>query len=171
MIARGRVSGRVLFRRESGLLDVAHDFRSRKVLLLLTAIVVLGGGLAIALSQVIGALPTRGDGLRPYLEFLVLGLAAGFFLLAAALAIEDRGFTVITDAGILYGGIFRRWAEVRCCAMRKTRRGLIVWTLWSRPRRRLRMYFRGRDTENIERLFLDLCGADAFVPDCGRSLH
>jgi len=95
-------------------------------------------------------------------------MAASFFLVAAVAVIEERPETVITDTGILYAGIFQRWAEIRCCVMRKTRRGLIVWT---RSRRRLRMYFRGQDAETIEQLFHNFCSADAFVTDCLRRSH
>lgn len=163
-VREGRVLGKVLFRRESGLLEgLGKDFRSAKVLLLLTTIVVMGGALTVSLSQVARILPVPDESLRLYFYLLIIVLAAAFFLMAAAMAVEDRGATVITDRGILYGGIFQRWAEIRCCVMRKTRRGLIVWT---RSRRRLRMYFRGKDTDHIEKLFLDFCSTDAFSPDC-----
>jgi hypothetical protein len=75
----------------------------------------------------------------------------------------ERGSTVITDAGILYGGMFQRWPEIRYCAMRKTRRGLIVWV---RTKRRIRMYFKGTDSETVEKLFRSFCRKDAFDYEC-----
>jgi hypothetical protein len=152
-----RVAGRVLLKRECGLLrGLGRDFRSSRVLLLLTMMVVMGGGIIVVVSQLARVLPLEDAHLRLYFELLIVGLAAAFFLI------------VITDTGILYGGIFQRWAEIRCCVMRKTRRGLIVWT---RSRRRLRMYFPGQDAETVEQLFHNFCSADAFVTDCLRRLH
>ncbi|MGA9140969.1 MAG: hypothetical protein WBZ29_12140 [Methanocella sp.] len=158
----GRIAGRVLLKRENGLLEgLGRDFRSSRVLMLLSMIVVMGGGIIVIVSRLASALPLEDARVRLYFELLIVGLAAAFFIIAAVLAIEDRPETVITDTGILYGGIFQRWAEIKCCVMRKTRRGLIVRT---RSRRALRMYFRGQDAEKIEQLFYNFCSADAFVP-------
>lgn len=165
----GRIAGRVLLKRESGLLEgLGRDFRSSRVLMLLSTIVILGGGIVVVISQFAAALPLEAGHMRLGFELLIVGLAAIFFLIAAAVAIDDRPQTVITDTGILYAGIFQRWAEIRCCVMRKTRHGLIVWT---RSRRRLRMYFPGRDADTIEQLFRDFCSADAFVTDCLHRSH
>lgn len=163
------MAGRVLLKRESGLLEsLGRDFRSSRVLLFLSMIVVMGGGIVVVVSQLASVLPLEVTHVRLYFELLIIGMAASFFLVAAVAVIEERPETVITDKGILYAGIFQRWAEIRCCVMRKTRRGLIVWT---RSRRRLRMYFRGQDAETIEQLFHNFCSADAFVTDCLRRSH
>ncbi|OPY25789.1 MAG: hypothetical protein A4E28_02927 [Methanocella sp. PtaU1.Bin125] len=165
----GRVAGRVLLKRECGLIEgLGRDFRSSRVLLFLSMIVIMGGGIVVVVSQLASVLPLEDVSVRMYFELLILGMAATFFLVAAIVVIEDRHETVITDTGILYAGIFQRWAEIRCCVMRKTRSGLIVWT---RSRRRLRMYFRGQDAETIEQLFHNFCSAEAFVTDCLRRSH
>jgi uncharacterized membrane protein YobD (UPF0266 family) len=165
----GRIAGRVLLKRESGLLEgLGRDFRSSRVLMLLSMMLVMGGGIVVVVSQLARVLPLEDTHVRLYFQLLIVCLSAAFFLIAAVVAIKDRPETVITDTGILYGGIFQRWAEIRCCVMRKTRRGLIVWT---RSRRRLRMYFRAQDAETIEQLFYRFCSADAFVTDCVHRYH
>ena len=155
--------GKVLFRRESLMLDVLHRYRSSRMLLFMAAIIVAGCALVIALSQITFLLP--GYLQESYLYLLLVAGLAGIFLVSAlAVTLGERGTTVITDAGILYGGMFQRWPEIRCCEMRKTRRGLIVWV---RTRRRIRMYFRGRDSEIVEKLFRAFCRKDAFEYECG----
>ncbi len=157
-----RIAGRVLLKRENGMLEgLGRDFRSSRVLMLLSMIMVMGGGIVVVASQLASVLPLEDARARLYFEVLIIGLSAAFFVIAAVAAIEVRSKTVITDTGILYGGIFQRWAEIKCCVMRKTRRGLVVWT---RSRRAVRMYFRGQDTETIEQLFYNFCSADAFMP-------
>jgi hypothetical protein len=161
---RRPVAGKVLFRRENRLMaSLGRDSRSRKVLLLLTAIVVLGGVLTVAIMPLLEFMPAQEGQARLIFEVIIAVLAVSLFFLAARLSFEDRGDTVITDRGILYGGIFRRWADIRCCVMRKTRRGLVVWV---RAKGRIRLYFGGDDTDRVERLFRDFCSADAFSPDC-----
>ena len=160
-----RVAGRILLKRDYSFFEgLGHDFRTSRVLLLLSTVVVMGGGITAIISDLSSALPLRDGRVRLGLELLIIGLAAAFFLTVTALVVEDRSSTVITDTGILYAGVFQRWAEIRCCVMRKTRRGLVVWT---RSRRSLRMFFHGRDAEAVEALFHDFCSVEAFVPgDC-----
>lgn len=157
-----RIAGRILLKRDYGFFEgLGRDFRTSRVMLLLTTVVVMGGGITAIISDLSGALPLQDGQIRQGLELLIIGLAAIFFLTVTVLIVEDRPSTVITDTGILYAGVFQRWAEIRCCVMRKTRRGLVIWT---RSRRNLRMYFRSRDAETIEALFHDFCSAEAFVP-------
>lgn len=154
--------GKVLFRRESLVLEVLHRYRSSRMLLFMAAIIVAGCALAISLSQIAILLPDHLQQAGVYL-LLVAGLAGLFMVSALVVTMGERGITVITDAGILYGGMFQRWPEIRCCEMRKTRRGLIVWV---RTRRRIRMYFKGRDSEIVEKLFKSFCRKDAFDYEC-----
>jgi hypothetical protein len=164
-----RAAGRILLKRETGLLEgLGRDFRTSRVLLLFASVVAMGGGTTAILSDLSDTLPLRDTNVRLYVQLLIIGLAAAFFVAAAVMVIEDRQPTVITDTGILYAGIFQRWGEIRCCVMRKTGRGLVVWT---RSRRRLRMYFPGRDAETIEALFRSFCSAEAFVPDNCKGSH
>jgi hypothetical protein len=157
-----RIAGRILLKRDYGFFEgLGRDFRTSRVMLLLSTVVVMGGGITAIISDVSGALPLQDARVRLGLELLILGLAGAFFLTVTVLIVEDRPSTVITDTGILYAGVFQRWTEIRCCVMRKTRRGLVIWT---RSRRNLRMYFHSRDSEAIEALFHDFCSAEAFVP-------
>ncbi|CAJ36206.1 hypothetical protein RCIX842 [Methanocella arvoryzae MRE50] len=154
--------GKVLFRRESLVLDVLHRYRSSRMLLFMAAIIIAGCVLVIAFSQIALLLP--GDMQQSGFYMLVVSGLAGLFIISALVAIlGERRTTVITDAGILYGDMFQRWPEIRCCEMRKTRRGLIVWI---RTRKRIRMYFRGRDSEIVEKLFRSFCRKDAFDYEC-----
>lgn len=154
--------GKVLFRRDSLVLEVLHRYRSSRMLLFMATIIVAGCALAIILSQIAILLPDYLQQAGVYL-LLVAGLAGLFVVSALAVTMGERGTTVITDAGILYGGMFQRWAEIRCCEMRKTKRGLIVWV---RTRRRIRMYFKGRDSEIVEKLFRSFCKKDALEYEC-----
>jgi uncharacterized membrane protein YobD (UPF0266 family) len=157
-----RIAGRILLKRDYGFFEgLGRDFRTSRVLLLLAMVAVMGGGITAIISDLSCALPLQDGRFRLGVELLIIGLATAFFVTVTILVVEDRPSTVITDTGILYAGVFQRWAEIRCCVMRKTRRGLVVCT---RSRRSLRMYFRSRDAEAIEALFYNFCSAEAFVP-------
>ena len=154
--------GKVLFRRESLVLDVLNRYRSSRMLLFMAAIIIAGCALAITLSQIAILLPNAHQQATLY-PWIVIGLTGLFIIFALVVTMGERRTTVITDSGILYGGMFQRWAEIRCCAMRKTRRGLIVWV---RTKRRIRMYFRGRDSEIVEKLIRGFCSEEVLSPDC-----
>lgn len=154
--------GRVLFRREGLLVEVLNRYRSWRVLIFMMALLTAGCVVAIALSRIAVLLPGTLEQASVYLT-LVGGLAILFLVFAFVVMIGERGTTVITDRGILYGGMFQRWAEIRCCAMRKTRRGLVVWI---QTRRRLRLYFRERDSEVVEKLIRYFCSEEVLSPDC-----
>jgi hypothetical protein len=157
-----RIAGRILLKRDYGFFEgLGRDFRTSRVVLLLATVAVMGGGTTAIISDLSDTLPMEDGRVRFALELLIIGLATAFFMTMAILVVEDPPAMVITDTGILYAGVFQRWAEIRCCVMRKTRRGLIVWT---RSRRSLRMFFRSRDAEAIEAFFHNFCSAEAFVP-------
>jgi hypothetical protein len=157
-----RIAGRILLKRDYGFFEgLGRDFRTSRVLLLLATVAVMGGGVTAIISDLSCALPLQDGRVRLGIELLIIGLATAFFLTVTVLIVEDRPSAIITDTGILYAGVFQRWAEIRCCAMRKTQRGLVVWT---RSRRSLRMYFHSRDAETIEAIFHNFCNAEAFVP-------
>jgi hypothetical protein len=157
-----RIAGRILLKRDYGFFEgLGRDFRTSRVLLLLATVIVMGGGVTAIISDLSSALPLQDGRVRMGIELLIMGLAAAFFVTMTILIVEERPSAVITDTGILYAGVFQRWAEIHCCVMRKTRRGLVVWT---RSRRSLRMYFHSRDAETIEAIFYNFCNAEAFVP-------
>jgi uncharacterized membrane protein YobD (UPF0266 family) len=157
-----RIAGRILLKRDYGFFEgLGRDFRTSRMMLLLATAAVMGAGMAAVISDLSAVLPLEDASVRTGIELLIIGMASAFFLIVSVLVIEERPATVITDTGVLYAGVFQRWAEIRCCVMRKTRRGLVVWT---RSRRNLRMYFRSRDAETIEALFHNFCSAEAFVP-------
>jgi uncharacterized membrane protein YobD (UPF0266 family) len=156
------ISGRILLKRDYGFFEgLGRDFRTSSIMMLLAAVVVMGGGITAIISDLSVALPLQDERVRLGIELLIIGLAAAFFMIVTVVVVEVRPSMVITDTGILYAGVFQRWAEIRCCVMSKTRRGLVVWT---RSRRNLRMYFRSRDAEMVEMLFHNFCSAEAFVP-------
>ena len=142
------------------LLEVINRYRSSSMLLFLAVIIVAGCAITTVLSRVATIVP--GSAWQIYYT-VVAGLSLLFLLSFLAITMGERCSTVITDAGILYGGMFQRWTEIRCCAMRKTRRGLVVWV---RTRRRIRMYFRGRDSETVEKLIRHFCREEVMSPDC-----
>lgn len=157
------VSGKVLFIRESLPLDaIVVNIRSVKLIAYFSVAIFMGGLLVIGVSQVASVVPgIRGEA-RVYLEALVIILATLFLVSVLAMTMGDRKKTVITDTGILYGGVFQRWEDIRYYVMRKTRRGLFVCI---GAKRHMRMYFRGRDSETIQGLFYDLCSGERRLQD------
>lgn len=157
------VSGKVLFTRESPPLDaIVMNIRAVKLIAYFSVVIFMGGLLVIGVSQVASILPGARGEARAYLEALIIALAFLFLVCVLAMTMGDRKRTVITDTGILYGGVFQRWDDIRYYVMRKTRRGLFVCI---GAKRRMRMYFQGRDSEAIQRLFNDLCRGERRLQD------
>jgi len=155
------VAGRVLFRRESQLSDVLGKYRSSRVLIYMVAFIFTGCAVAIATSRLTFAVQGSGDQGRLYIA-MIAGFAALFLLAALVVTVGNRGATVITDAGIWYGGMFERWAEIRYCTIRKTKWGLTVLVM---TKRQIYMYFRSRDSETVEKLFRSFCSEDVVNSD------
>jgi hypothetical protein len=157
-----RIAGRILLKRDYGFFEgLGRDFRTSRMMLLLATAAVMGAGIAAVISDLSAVLPLEDSGVRFGIELLIIGMASAFFLTVSVFVIEERPSAVITDTGILYAGVFQRWADIRCCVMRKTHRGLVIWT---RSKRNLRMYFSSRDADIIEAFFLKFCKSEAFVP-------
>lgn len=155
-----RITGRVLLKRETGPLEgLGRDFRTTRLPLLLASVAALGGGTTAIISDLSGAGSLKDSSLRLCTRIVILGLAATFFMTVSLMVIRDRPELAITDRGILCGSVFQPWPEIRSCSLRRTRRGLVVWT---RSRRCLRMTFQGEDAETAEALFRRYCSADAF---------
>lgn len=155
--------GRVLFKREYGMLEAfRHDFSRARMVLSLVASIIIGFLVAVMtpmtlrMIEVIHGEPPDTE----YFNIMVGGIAAMSVLLTAFFFMDCKRTTMITDMGVMYGGMFQRWEEIKCYAVNSTKNGIVVWTYSKRPFRNMRMYFRNKDSTAVQKYFSQFCGIE-----------
>lgn len=156
----GKTVGRILFKREYSTLDaIKQDFGTFKLVLFFTAAILAVSFISISVSPIIKMLSDAWSIPLKVVYFEALSILTVIFFLSLIIVIvlSGRRTTIITDMGILYGGIFQRWEEIRCYVIHKTHKGTVIWIYSRQPLKDMRMHFRRNDSHIVEKFFMDYC--------------